>query len=138
MIRLFVFGNGNTTFADFLLYYRVHLLRLADEPDTHFLLSDFKGVDTLAMEVLKTQTTQVSIYHIGEKPRYLPDHYKTKVSEWEIVGGFNTDKERDNAAIEACTHFLGIDFNSDTQRKSGTQKNIEKCLSLRKIDVQKS
>jgi hypothetical protein len=42
---------------------------------------------------------------------------------------------RDEAAIEACTHFLAHDINSDENRKSGTQRNIERCLELGKERV---
>ena len=87
-------------------------------------MCDYKGVDTLVMELLKSEASKVTVYHIGERPRYLPDKYKTKVSGWKLIGGFETDEARDMAAIESCSHYLAVDFNSDEQRKSGTLKNI--------------
>jgi len=128
---LYVFGNGNLSWEDFLAHYYQQMIFL-DLELTHFIVCDFRGVDTLVMEYLKCKTDQVNIYHIGSLPRYLPDKYKTKVSNWILCGGYETDEERDNAAIEMCTHFLARDFNSTNERKSGTQRNIEKCLALGK------
>ena len=134
-MKVYVFGNGNICFRDFICYYEVHLRHLITTPDTSFIVCDFRGVDTLTMEILKSETGKVSLYHIGDKPRYIPDHFRTKVSLWKLVGGFQTDLERDSAAIENCTHFLAIDFNSDEKRTSGTKSNIEKCLALGKIHI---
>jgi hypothetical protein len=134
-MKVYVFGNGNIKFGDFICYYEANLRNLVEKIGIHFIVCDFRGVDTLTMELLKSETENVSIYHIGDRPRYIPDRFKTKVSQWEFVGGFKTDLERDSAAIENCTHFLAIDFNSDEVRKSGTKKNIEKCLVLGKINT---
>ncbi len=89
------------------------------------------------MEYLKSETSKVTIIHIGDKPRYIPDRYKTKVSQWNIVGGFESDESRDNHAIDTCTHFIATDFNSSDKRVSGTQKNILNCLSKRKTKIDK-
>jgi len=133
-MKVFVFGNGNIPFYSFMGDYEDYLRRLIGE-DVHFIVCDFRGVDTLTMEYLKTETENVSVYYIGEKPRYLPDKFNTKVSKWGNKGGFKSDSERDLAAIEDCTHFLATDFNSDNKRVSGTKKNIDMCLSLGKIPI---
>lgn len=132
-MKLYIFGNGNLGLEQFLIQY-CNPLRMLDfvSLGIQFLLCDFRGVDTLMMEYLKTLTPDVSVYHVGEKPRYLPDRYKTQVSQWQQVGGFASDADRDAAAIAACSHFLAYDFNSDAERKSGTQRNIERCLELGK------
>lgn len=135
MKHIFIFGNGNTSFEDFMTYYMQPLIHLISEPNTHFIVCDFRGIDTLIMEFLKTKTDKVSVYHIGERPRYKPDTFKTKAKDWLYVGNFTTDAARDAKAIDICTHFLATDFNSDNQRTSGTMKNIEKCLSLGKIQL---
>ena len=137
-MKIYVFGNGNTCFSDFTRCYETYLRELVAKPNTHFVVCDFRGVDTLTMEFLKSETGNVSIYHIGDHPRYVPDRFRTKVSQWKFVGAFKTDVERDIAAIEDCTHFLAIDFNSDKIRKSSTKRNIEKCLVLGKIDINSS
>lgn len=133
-MKIFIFGNGNLSFEDFLEHY-VSPIKKVFNNEIEFVLCDFKGVDTLTMELLKCLSAKVSIYHIGEYPRYLPDKYKTKVSQWKLFGGYSTDLERDQAAIETCTHFLAFDFNSNDKRKSGTMKNIEHCKKLSKLNL---
>jgi hypothetical protein len=134
-MHLFIFGNGNLSFRDFLKYYVPILDALDWEANPEFIVGEFRGADTLAMEYLKTQTAQVTVLHIGERPRYFPDKYKTKVSQWTVLGGFESDEERDEHAIQACTHFLAIDFNSNEKRTSGTRKNIDRLRDLGKIEL---
>ena len=131
-MKIYVFGNGNISFDDFTKHYVEVITNCLKQDDVSFIVCDFKGVDTLTMELLKCSSANVSIYHIADKPRYMPDKYRTKVSSWEIVGGFENDRQRDLAAIENCTHFIATDFNSNEKRKSGTQANIELCESLGK------
>lgn len=131
---VYIFGNGNISYKNFFLQYELPIFDLVVK-DAHFIVCDFRGADILAIELLKTETGNVSLYHIGDKPRYFPDKFKTKVSQWKLVGGFSSNEERDNAAIDSCTHFLAIDFNSDRKRESGTKKNIERCLELGKISL---
>lgn len=131
---LFISGNGNITWSDFRLHYEAPILAVfSQNPEAEFLVGDFRGVDVLTMELLKTLTPNVRVFHVGERPRYIPDPFKTFVPQWWKVGGFKNDQERDASAIETCTHFLGIDFNSDENRLSGTQKNIDRCLQLGKV-----
>lgn len=131
-MRLYIFGNGNLSFPDFLKYYHEPLSRLERGSNLHFIVCDFRGVDTLVMEYLKCSTPHVRVCHVGERPRYLPDKFRTMVSRWELIGGFRGDEDRDAFAMAACTHFLAFDFNSNARRKSGTQRNIERCLELGK------
>jgi hypothetical protein len=133
MMNVYVFGNGNLSFEDFKTHYEIPLLKALEVTDCSFSLCDFRGTDTLTMEFLKCLSAKVTVYHVGERPRYFPDKYKTKAGEWLVLAGFASDEARDRAAIDACTHYLAIDFNSDTKRKSGTQKNIELCDSLGKM-----
>lgn len=128
---LYVFGNGNLSLDDFLTLYVPGLQRALDA-GAAFWVGDFRGVDTLTMEWLKTKTSAVTLLHVGERPRYMPDRYRTKVSGWTIQGGFDGDADRDQAGIDACTTFLAHDFNTNAKRISGTQRNIEACLALGK------
>lgn len=132
-MNIYIFGNGNISFSDFKKNYEEIINLYLNKDDITFSLCDFKGVDTLTMELLKCVTSNVNIYHIADKPRYLPDKFKTKVSGWTVLGGFENDEQRDNEVIKNCTHFIATDFNSDFKRKSGTQKNIELCEKLGKI-----
>lgn len=135
-MNIYIFGNGNLSFEDFKVHYEAVLLRFKDQQDVNFSLCDFRGVDVLTMEFLKCVSPNVTVYHVGERPRYFPDTYNTKAGQWKLLGGFAGDAERDGAAINACTHFIAIDFNSDAKRKSGTQKNIEHCLALGKTRLE--
>ena len=134
-MKVYIFGNGNISFDDFEEFYLNPLKGLVTDKQVSYIICDFRGVDTLAMEYLKSTCQNVTIAHIGERPRYIPDKYRTKVSQWNIVGGFEDDQSRDQFAIDQCTHFIARDFNSNEKRKSGTLKNIELCKSLGKIEI---
>ncbi len=137
-MRLYVFGNGNLSFADFLRYYHAPLARLPLDGagGARVLVGDFRGVDTLTMEYFKCLTPHVRVHHVGARPRYLPDKFRTHVGQWELAGGFADDAARDAAAIDACTHFLAHDFNSDANRTSGTRRSIDRCLELGKTRLE--
>jgi len=125
-MRLYILGNGNVGFDAFTNLY-VPELASAVASGAGFVVCDFRGTDTLAMEWLKTQTADVEVLHVGERPRYLPDRFRTRVSAWTVTGGFASDAERDEAALQRCTHVLGVDFNSDDKRTSGTAKMLERA-----------
>lgn len=135
-MQVYVFGNGNISFEDFRKYYEEPIIRIVESnSDATFLVCDFRGTDTLVMELLKSITSNVIVFHVGERPRYFPDKFKTKANAWKVVGGFESDDQRDTEAASTCTHFLAQDFNSDEKRKSGTLKNIEKCIALGKHQI---
>jgi hypothetical protein len=77
-MNIFVFGNGNIRFFDFLKYYERPLRKYINDKNCSFSVCDFRGVDTLIMELLKCANSRVTVYHIGKIPRYLPDKYKTQ------------------------------------------------------------
>lgn len=129
---LYIFGNGCLSFTAFLRNYWSAIQKLNS---AHFHVCDFRGADVLTIEALKCWTSNVTVYHVGKRPRYQPDTYLTQVNQWTFRGGFLSDQARDTAAIEACTHFLAIDITSTLKRRSGTQRNIEECLRLGKIDL---
>lgn len=134
LMKIYIFGNGNISFGDFKQYYELPVNdALKQDQSAVFLICDFRGTDVLAAELLKSKTPNVILLHVGEKPRYFPDKFKTESGNWALSGGFKNDAERDRAAIDQCSHFIAMDFNSDTKRKSGTLKNIELCISLGKI-----
>lgn len=64
---IYIFGNGNASFSDFRMYYETPLLQVVNNPEVHFLVGDFRGIDTLTLEFLKTLTANVTVYHVGEK-----------------------------------------------------------------------
>jgi len=131
---VYIFGNGNISFDVFQSYYIPKINNCLNDNYT-FIMGDFRGADTLTMEYLKDKTNNVQILYCYEQPRYLPDKFKTNVEKWKIIGDFKSDKERDNYAINLCSHFIAIDFNSDNNRISGTTKNIKKLLELNKTQI---
>ncbi len=132
---VYIFGNGNIKYSDFHKLYVRPIDRLLKDGNVEFIICDFRGLDTLVMEYLKSETKNVSVIHIGDKPRYIPDKFKTKVNEWQFIGDFKDDKSRDDYAIDKCTHFIAFDFNSNSKRVSGTLRNIEQCETLGKIKI---
>lgn len=135
MKKIYVSGNGNLSWEKFHEFY-VQPLKDFNFAECEFIIGDFSGADTLMMEYLKDKTEKVTVIHIGEKPRYRINTFKTKASAWTFSGNFKSDAERDEYAVAYCTHFLAVDFNSDSKRKSGTLKNIEKCLNTGKIKIE--
>lgn len=134
MKKIYVSGNGNVTWENFHQFY-IEPLKKLNLSEYEFIIGDFSGTDTLMMEFLKNKSENVTIIHVGTRPRYFANSFKTMTGRWKIIGGFSSDYERDQFGIEHCTHFLAADFNTDEKRKSGTLKNIEKCLSLNKIAI---
>ncbi|WP_242805249.1 hypothetical protein [Chryseobacterium aahli] len=134
MKKIYVSGNGNLSWENFHQFY-IEPLKKLNLSECEFIIGDFSGTDTMMMKFLKNKSEKVTILHVGKRPRYFANSFKTKTEKWKIIGGFTSDSERDDYAIFNCSHFLAIDFNSDEKRKSGTLKNIEKCLSLNKIKI---
>lgn len=134
MKKIYVSGNGNLSWENFHQFY-IEPLKKLNLSECEFIIGDFSGTDTMMMEFLKDKCENVTILHVGKRPRYLANSFKTKTMKWNVIGGFVNDYERDMFGIDLCTHFLATDFNTDEKRKSGTLKNIEKCLSLGKIKM---
>jgi hypothetical protein len=132
-MKVFIFGNGNIDFQTFMGLYQERIIPLIRDNAT-FIVCDFRGADTLAIELLK-HYPNVELCYMGGVPRYMPDKFKTQAGRWKFTGGFKSDTERDEHAISQCTHFIGFDFNSDDKRISGTAKNIAKCVALGKIPL---
>ena len=82
-MNIYIFGNGNISFTQFKEHYESVINEYIDLKNVNFLLCDFRGVDVLAMEVLKCDSANVSVYHIGENQRYLSD--KLKMMNIEIL-----------------------------------------------------
>jgi hypothetical protein len=132
---VYVFGHGNLPFATFLERYVPAIDTMLLDQATAWVVCDFRGTDTLAMEYLKTRTDRATVFHVGERPRYMPDTFGTPADGWQRRGGFADDATRDDAALAACTHFLAIDARPDETRASGTRRAIERCRALGRIDL---
>lgn len=118
----FIFGHGSTTPDVFDALYAPIIDKALENPNSRFVVGDFKGTDTLAQDYLKVklepidQLNRVTVFHMFKKPRYLAsDGFKTQ-------GGYIDDTSRDNAMTKASTHDIG--FLLSNRLKSGTAKNI--------------
>jgi hypothetical protein len=125
-MKIYVFGNGTCSFKNFVKHYTPLLEEYAEH---QWILCDFRGLDTLAQEWLKTVSSNVTIVHCFEQPRYLADKSLELVKDWIIKGGFQSDKERDDWCINECDAFIAFDFVEN--RKSGTKKLIEKLTKIK-------
>jgi hypothetical protein len=126
--KIFITGNGNLSFENFQRYYITPLKSFISESE--IILGDFKGVDVMMMEYLKDKTSNVTICHLFDDPRYFPDIYKTLVRSWDFKGGFKNHYEADEYMIRSASHFIAFDQNSTDQRKTATHQNIQRCLDL--------
>lgn len=124
-----MFGNGALSFDDFQGLYVPAIELALERPATSWVLCDFRGVDTLTMEYLKTRTAAVTVLHVGAAPRYLPDRRHTHVEAWTIRGGFADDDARDRAALASASHFLAVDRFSTLKRPTATARLVEKATA---------
>ena len=132
LMKIFIFGNGNISFERYLALYYPLIKKYIGNKKVEFVVCDYKGCDTLVIEHIKLHN-KVTIFHMLDKPRYKPDTYKTRCSNWNYIPGYETDEQRDFAACMYCTHFIAFDFNTSTNRVSATKRNILYCLELKKI-----
>ena len=126
MATYMISGHGNLTFEEWLEHYKP-LIDSALEENAQFLIGDFRGTDVLCLEYLKNKTTQVTVCHCFEKPRYWVDKIDLPSQEWKYQGGFVSDLERDtymtdNSDLDIAWVRLG-------KEKSGTAKNIKRRLA---------
>lgn len=130
---IYVFGNGRLSFDDFLRLYVPPLEAALAHHDSAWVVCDFRGVDTLVMEYLKARTAAVTVFHVGDRPRYLPDRHGALAQRWVIRGGFADNSARNEAALAACTHYLAIDRFSLPTKPTSTAALIERCRAAGRI-----
>ena len=95
-MKVYIFGNGNINYSDLEELYLKQIRQLVKKDNVEFMVCDFRGTDTLIMEFLKSESKNVTVLHIGDKPRYIPDKYKTKVSKWKICLLYTSPSPRDS------------------------------------------
>lgn len=133
----FISGHLDLSKNDFEKYYQTKIDD-AILTESSFLIGDAKGLDLMAQEYLK-KYSKIIIYHMFDKARF-------NIGNWETVGGFKNDTERDFAMTsnsdidiayvrptEESEKLYGKNYNP--KRISGTEKNIlrrKKRLFLRK------
>lgn len=126
----FISGHRNITEEEFEKY-KIEIQKLIKKtPDALFVIGDYEGVDIMAqnylIEELEISPNQITVYHMFDKPR----NVNSKITN--MVGGFETDEERDSAMTNVS--FKDIAFIRNHQELSGTAQNILRRQVLKTKD----
>jgi hypothetical protein len=109
----FISGHLDLTQEEFQTHY-VPLLREAISMGDSFIVGDARGTDAMAQEFLAKLSASVIVYHMFELPR--------NNCGFEVIGGFRTDQERDEAMTKNSD--ADIAWIRPGREKSGTAKNL--------------
>jgi len=113
----FISGHRDITEEEFIKYYEQTIWEKINEPNSSFILGDCRGVDDRAQTYLKVMgVTDVKVYHMFYEPR----HNKG----FELVGGFNSDVERDFQMTKDSDYDIA--WVRKGRERSGTNQNIER------------
>ena len=116
----FISGHRDITAEEFQNYSQALDKIIKETPDASFVVGDYYGVDIMAQDylvnVLKIDPTQITVYHMFNKPRNINE----KITN--TVGGFETDEERDAAMTTNSSHDIA--FVRNHKKLSGTAQNI--------------
>lgn len=115
----FISGHLDLTAEEFMDHYQQRIMN-AVQAGHDFVVGDARGADYLAQYVLGLTSgcNKVTVYHMFTEPRNNIPNFKT-------VGGFTTDKERD----EAMT--LNSDYDIAWVRE-GSRKNCGTALNIKR------
>lgn len=121
MRHVFVSGHLDLTNEEFVEHYaeRLRAARLDGDsaPNlTVFHVGDARGADIMAQEFLEGLRAPVIVYHMLVAPRNICGR------PHQIIGGFTSDKERDEAMTAATTEDIA--WVRPGREKSGTAKNL--------------
>jgi hypothetical protein len=117
----FISGHRDITEQEFELNYKPELDYIVQEnKDAKFVVGDYYGADIMAqdylLDALCIDPDRVTVYHMLEAPR----NKNEKVVN--LVGGFKSDDERDEAMTNASTYDVA--YVRDIKKNSGTAQNI--------------
>jgi hypothetical protein len=88
----------------------------------NFVIGDYEGIDDWANRYLNKSNidkSKVTIYHIGESPRY-------NFGKFQTVGQFINDEHRDFTMTQISDYDIA--FLLPDKHKSGTAKNIKRRI----------
>ncbi len=113
----FISGHLNLTQEEFNAHY-LPLIYMAVANGDSFVVGDARGADTMAQDYLYKWIgkSRVTVYHMFDKPRYN--------AGFQTVGGFQTDKERDEVMTANSTNDIA--WVRQGRHRSGTQKNLDR------------
>lgn len=117
----FISGHRNITEEEFIKHYEPVLWNKINESDVSFVVGDCDGADDMAQKYLKSMgVKEVTVYHMFDSPRHN--------AGFTLVGGFNSDDERDFAMTKASD--VDIAWVRPGCEKSGTAMNLERRKKL--------
>ena len=114
----FISGHLTLTETEFEEHYRPAIDAALARGDS-FVVGDARGADTMAQNYLLGKTNAVVVYHMFTSPR--------NNAGFKVIGGFNTDEERDTQMT--MDSHQDIAWVRPSREKSGTQKNIDRRSS---------
>jgi len=109
----FISGHLSISDLEFEKHYSLKLKKAAQE-GAKFIIGDARGTDAKAQQFLYELGAEATVYHMFEHPRNNPG--------FQTVGGFKSDKERDEAMTQASTDDIA--WVRPGKEKSGTAKNL--------------
>jgi len=110
----FISGHLDLTREEFTKHYEPRI-RDALAAGASFVVGDARGADSHAQLFLSV-CNRVTVYHMFETPR------NNFGLQFRTVGGFKSDRERDEAMTAASTHDIA--WVRPGREKSGTAKNL--------------
>ena len=120
-VTYFISGHRDITEDEFERNYKPVLEAIVnDVPDCRFVVGDYYGADIMAqnylVDVLDVEPERITVYHMFEAPRNI----NPKITN--TVGGFGSDRERDEAMTAASSNDIA--FVRNNTMISGTAENI--------------
>lgn len=120
-VTYFISGHRDITEDEFERNYKPVLEAIVnDVPDCRFVVGDYYGADIMAqnylVDVLGVEPERITVYHMFEVPRNI----NPKITN--TVGGFESDRERDEAMTAASSNDIA--FVRNNTMISGTAENI--------------
>lgn len=116
----FVSGHRDINENEFLKYKSTFKEILDETPDALFIIGDYHGADIMAQNCLidefNVNPSNITVYHMLDKPNNINPNITN------LIGGFQTDEERD--AAMTANSFKDIAFVRNHMELSGTAQNI--------------
>lgn len=115
----FISGHRNITEKEFEVYKKKIDEVLEHTPDALFVVGDYYGVDIMSQNYLierNVNPINITVYHMFTEPRNINPNIVN------VIGGFETDEERDAAMTSVSKHDIA--FVRNHTELSGTAQNL--------------
>lgn len=126
MTTAFISGHLDLTPDEFEEHYRPQIDK-ALQDGCLFVIGDARGCDDMTQRYIRRNgfDDYMAIYHMFEKPRHAIG------IRARLVGGFQSDKERDAAMTDASD--FDIAWVRPGREESGTARNLERRKKLKSL-----